>query len=263
MTWAEAALLGLAQGLAEWLPVSSEGIVAAVHSLAFDADLKAAVSFSLWLHLGTALAAVAALRRDIGNLLRDAAAPPRRPTPMLVFLVVATAASAPPGLALLLGLPEFSQRMGAAAMAVVGGLMLITGLVLLRRRAGGRRIRETANGWDGILTGLAQGLAVLPGLSRSGLTASVLLWRGFDRREALTLSFLLSVPASLAAGLYAAGQGGFYAAPPALAALVIAAVTGFITVKVLLKLAERVNFGWFVIIVGLSIMAGGLGQVLT
>lgn len=263
MSWAEAALLGLAQGVAEWLPVSSEGVVAAVYALAFGADLQAAVSFSLWLHLGTALSAMAALRRDMGGLLRAVAAHPRRPGGMAVFLAVATIASAPVGLALLLGLPEFSQRLGAAAMALVGGLMLLTGLVLLRRRQGGRRNRETATWQDGLLTGLAQGWAVLPGLSRSGLTAAVLLGRGFDRREALTLSFLLSVPASLAAGLYAAGQGGFYAAPPALAALGIAAVTGFITVKALLKLAERVNFGWFVIIVGLGLTAGGLGQVLT
>ena len=263
MSWAAAALLGLVQGVVEWLPVSSEGIVAAVYSLAFGADLPAAVSFSLWLHFGTALSAVAALRRDIGGLLREAAANPRRPGPMAGFLAVATAASAPLGLALLLGLPEFSQRLGAAAMAAVGGLMLITGLILLRRRQGGRRHRESATWRDGVWTGLAQGLSVLPGLSRSGLTAAVLLGRGFDRREALTLSFLLSVPAGLAAGLYAAWQGGFYATPPALAALAIAAVTGFITVKALLKVAERVNFGWFVVIVGLGIMAGGLGQALT
>ena len=69
MTLPEAALLGLIQGLAEWLPVSSEGVVTAVYSLVFGADLPDAVNFSLWLHLGTALSALAAFRSDVCRML--------------------------------------------------------------------------------------------------------------------------------------------------------------------------------------------------
>ncbi len=260
MSFVEAALLGIAQGLVEWLPVSSEGVVATVHSLVFGSSLQEAVVFSLWLHLGTGISALVAFRREVVEVIGAAARNPLQPTPMLVFLIIATGVSAPLGFLLLTGLPQFSDRIGALAMAAVGGLMLVTGATLLRRPERGTRIRDNVTWHDGILTGVAQGLAALPGLSRSGLTVSALLGRGVDRREALTLSFLLSVPVSLGAGLYAALKSNFHASPEALLALAMAAVTGFVTVKVLVGLAHRVNFGWFVIIVGASIVAGGLWQ---
>ena len=98
-------------------------------------------------------------------------------------------------------------------MAAVGILMLITGAVLIKSKSSGTRTRDDVRWPDAILAGIAQGLAALPGLSRSGLTVSALLWRGVDRREALTLSFILSIPASLGAGLYAALSSGYYASP--------------------------------------------------
>lgn len=283
MTLAEAALLGLIQGLAEWLPVSSEGVVTAVYSLAFGADLTDAVNFSLWLHLGTALAALAALRADALAVLRDIAklhsrnrrdAPHRRhpgvafrdiansrPAPMTAFLLLATLVSAPIGFLLLIGLFQFSERAGAAAMAAVGILMLATGLILLKSKSPGTRTRDALRWPDSLLTGIAQGLAALPGLSRSGLTVSVLLWSGVDRREALALSFLLSVPASAGAGLYAAMNAGLYASPEALVALAVSALTGFATIKALMAVARRLNFGWFVLLMAAGIIAGALWQL--
>ncbi len=261
MTLPEAALLGFIQGLAEWLPVSSEGVVTAVYSLAFGADLPDAVNFSLWLHIGTALAALAALRSDVWDVLRDIARRPTAPSPMTAFLILATLMSAPIGFLLLVGLFEFSERIGAAAMTAVGILMLATGLILLRSESQGTRTRAALRWPDALLTGIAQGLAALPGLSRSGLTVSVLLWRGVDRREALTLSFLLSVPASLGAGLYAAISAGLYASPVALVALAVSALTGFVTIKALMSVARRLNFGWFVLLMAAGIIAGALWQL--
>ena len=261
MTLPEAALLGLIQGLAEWLPVSSEGVVTAVYSLAFGADLPDAVNFSLWLHIGTALAALAALRSDVWDVLRDIARRPTAPSPITSYLVIATVSSAPIGFLLLVGLFEFSERIGAAAMIAVGILMLATGLILLRSESQGTRTRAALRWPDAVLTGIAQGLAALPGLSRSGLTVSVLLWRGVDRREALTLSFLLSVPASLGAGLYAAISAGLYASPAALVALAVSALTGFVTIKALMSVARRLNFGWFVLLMAAGIIAGALWQL--
>lgn len=172
MTYAEAALLGAVQGIAEWLPVSSEGVVAAIQTLAFGAELSDAVAFSLWLHLGTALAAAAALRKDAAAAARNVLRNPTRPTPSTAFLIVATLVSAPLGLALLAGFGGFSERIGGLAMVLVGALMLVTGAVLLRgrRRGVGGRTREDVRLLDAALAGIAQGLAALPGLSRSGLT---------------------------------------------------------------------------------------------
>ncbi len=257
--FAEAILLGLIQGVAEWLPVSSEGMVTLVHSLVFDSSLSDAVGFSLWLHLGTSLSAFAAFRGEVAVIVRDAVRSPMRPSPVVVFLVLGTAISMPIGFALVVGLDGFPQAAGAVGMAAVGALMTITGAGLLLRRAeAGRRMREDLGWLDAVLTAIAQGAAALPGLSRSGLTVSALLARGVDRTEALTLSFLLSIPASLGAGLYAALDTGAYASPESVVALLVAAVVGFATIKALMRVANRFDFGWFVLIVGIAIVVGGI-----
>ncbi len=260
MTLAEAALLGAVQGIAEWLPISSEGVVAAIQTLALGAELSDAVAFSLWLHLGTALAALIALRKDAADMARNILRNPTRPTAATAFLAVATLISAPLGLAALAGLDGFSERIGGLAMIPVGALMMLTGAIIARgrhRAAGGERTREDVGVMDAVLTGIAQGLAALPGLSRSGLTVSALLWRGVDRRDALALSFLLSVPASVGAGLYAALDSGMAMSAPALLALAASAAVGFAAVRALMNLAERINFGWFALTAGAAITAGG------
>ena len=262
MSLLEAALLGLIQGLAEPLPVSSQGVVTVVNAWLFDATLTDAAAFSLWLHMGTAFSIIAAFRRDVTVILRDTLSHPTKPTPAVSFLVIATVVSAPLGLLALAGLFEFSDRIGTATMGAVGVMMLATGALLLRRGSGGTRTREDVTWLDAMATGVAQGLAALPGLSRSGLTVSTLLWRKVDRSETLALSFLLSVPASLGAGIYGALKSGAYASPEALAALVTAAIVGFVAIRALIKLAEHVNFGWFVIIVGGSIVGGAAWELL-
>ena len=262
MSYAEAVLLGVVQGLAEWLPVSSEGLVATAYSVVFGGPVSEAVSFALWLHVGTALSALAAFRTEVGAVCRNLLTQPSRPTAMTVFLIVATVTSAPIGFTLLIVLDELTDQIGSIAMAIVGFMMLVTGAVLLQRHTIGVRTRDDATWIDAVLTGLAQGLAAIPGLSRSGITVSALLARGIDRREALTLSILLSVPASVGAGIYAAIDSGAYASPQAVVALSVAAVVGFTTIRALLDLAGRLNFGWFVIVVGAAISGGGVWQAL-
>ncbi len=256
MSFVEAVLLGLLQGATEWLPVSSEGVVTAVYSLVFDAPLAEAVAVSLWLHLGTALSVLVVLRTDVTAIVRGALSRPVSPVPGTTFLVVATLVSAPLGLFILMTLDDVSARIGDFAMGALGALMLITGTVLLTGSAQTVRSRGDLTWIDSILTGVAQGLAALPGLSRSGLTVSSLLWRGVDRRDALALSFLLGIPASIGGGLYGAFKSEAYASPEGLVALLVAAGAGFATIRAMLALAGRVNLGWFVMIIGLGIIAG-------
>ena len=263
MSMWEAVLLGFVQGVTEWLPVSSEGVITAVHALAFDNEVADSVAFALWLHLGTVFSALAALRREIVGVVGDTLRNPLRPTRMAIYLVAATLISGAVGFPLLMGIDELSGGIGAAAMAVVGALMLVTGGLQLRRKQGGNRTREDVTLLDAALTGIAQGLSTLPGLSRSGLTVSALLARQVDRREALVLSFLLSIPASLGAGLYSAYDGEIYTSGSAIVAVVVAAAVGFVTIRALMTVAERVNFGLFVVVVGLSIIGGALWQGLS
>ena len=251
-----AALLGLLQGVTEWLPVSSEGVVAAAYSFILNRNLEEAVAYALWLHLGTVLGPPIIFRREVSALLAEFIKRPRSPSPLFRYLLVSTLVSGLVGLPLLIALGELSQRAGAGAMAVIGGLMLVTGSVQLRQPVQGSRNRADVSVADAVLAGMAQGLAALPGLSRSGLTVAILLARRIDRREALVLSFLMSVPASLGAALYAALDSGITLSRDAIIAVAVAAIIGLATMRILLAIAQRINFGAFVLVMGIMILSG-------
>ena len=257
-----AIVLGLLQGITEWLPVSSEGVVAAFYSFFLDRSLSEAVAFALWLHLGTVVSVVIVLRFEVTSLVRAALSDPRRWSPLLKFIVLSTVVSAAVGFPLLLTLDDISTRVGAVAMGIIGLFMFITGGLQLRRKEDGSRKREDLSYMDAVLAGIAQGFAVLPGLSRSGLTVSALLARQIDRREALVLSFLMSVPASLGAGIFSLQEGGRIEASSALVSMIVAAVVGLLTIRILLAVVERINFAKFVIIVGAFIIVGAVWQAL-
>ena len=246
-----AILLGAIQGIVEWLPVSSEGAVAVTSTFALDRPLEEAVKFALWLHVGTVPSVLIALRREIQTLATKLVKSPRGGSPVVAFLLVATGVSGLIGAPILIGLEELSGRVGGVAMGVVGAFMLVTGTVQLRRSTVGSRSQEDVTHLDAVLAGAAQGVAVIPGLSRSGMTVAVLAARNFDRRDALILSFLMGVPASLAAALYAGFSSGLGPSREGIVAAAVAFVVGLVTIRALLRLVERVNFGWFVIAIGL------------
>jgi undecaprenyl-diphosphatase len=251
-----ALFLGILQGLVEWLPVSSEGVVAAAYGLLLDRPLDEAVAYALWLHLGTSIAALIAFRGDVLQVVRELPTLRSGPSPFFRFLFTATLVSALTGLPLLLLLGEVSSLLGNAAMLLVGVLMLVTGVVLLRRPIGGARGESDLTTVDGILTGIVQGLAALPGLSRSGLTVAMLLGRRVDRTQALRLSFLLSIPASLGVSLIAGMDAGVELSVNAVVGVVAAGVVGLLTIKALMAVAQRVNFGAFVLTLGALVIAG-------
>jgi undecaprenyl-diphosphatase len=255
-----ALLLGALQGVFEWLPVSSEGVVSASYSFFFDKSFDEAVQFALWLHIGTVPSVLVVFRRDCVGILKEVKNLRGCPSPFLTFLIVATIVSAPIGLGLLIGLEELSQRAGASAMAVVGVLMLVTGYTQLRSKDSGERGRADLSIPDAVIAGVGQGLAVLPGLSRSGTTIAALLARRIDRREALALSFLMSIPASLGAALWAGLRESFAWSGEALVSAAIAFVVGLVVIRLFMEVADRVNLGAFVIFVGLIILAGGIWQ---
>lgn len=234
--------------------------MAATYSGIKHASLNTSVAYALWLGLGTTVAAIIVFRRDIVEVVNEAISIPRSPSPLLRFLFIATVVSALVGVPLLLAIKDLNHVAGGAVMAIVGLLMLITGSIQLRRGVLGTRTQDDVNSRDGLLTGVAQGLAALPGLSRSGLTVAMLLSRRIDRREALALSFLMSIPASLGAALYGGYESGFGFTVEGLVGAAVAAVVGLITIRLLLNFAERVNFGWMVIIVAVAILGGAVWQ---
>jgi undecaprenyl-diphosphatase len=263
--WLVAAALGVLQGLLEWLPVSSEGAVAVARS-ALGAAPDAATRYALFLHAGTALAAAAFYRIELFRIARRL--PDWRPrgafgagTADLSFFGVATLISGVVGITGYLALSEVADAAaGGAFVAAIGALLLGTGLFMraAERRATGRR--DSPSLVDALLVGVLQGLAVLPGVSRSGTTVSALLLRGHAGPDSLRLSFVLSIPAAAGAGLLVVLDDGIagVALGPALLALGLSAVVGYLAVGALVRLVERVAFWRVCVGFGALAVLGGL-----
>ena len=276
-----ALVAGVLQGVFEWLPISSEGNIT-IFLTALGSSPEAAVQFSLFLHVGTAVSAAAYYRTELREVLaelpywrpRDAftsearsasdsrAVKPRsdeRAT--LSFLGIATLASGVVGLTAYATLETaVSALTGGAFVALVGVLLVLTGI--LQRVAegfdfGGRTQPDLT---DALLVGALQGLAILPGVSRSGTTASALLFRGHDGPSSFRLSFLLSIPAALGAGVLVLADEGVPAVPveAALLSLVAAAVVGYLTIDALMRVVERVPFWGVCVGLGALAVLGGV-----
>ncbi len=257
-------ILGAIQGVTEWLPVSSEGfIVLAKAGLFGGGSVSDLVRQALFLHLGTFLAALVYLRGDVIRLFRSllsSGSAPDEDRVTIRFLVVATLVSGAIGFSLLQGisgLESLGAFSGRAVMVLIGALLLVTaGLQLSAGKAGNKGPGDLKAG-EGIIQGVAQGLAILPGVSRSGTTVAAFLLRGFDKTHALRLSFLMSLPAVLL-GNIALNMEGFAVGVPELAGLGASFLLGFATIHTLIKVSGRMNFGYFVLVFGVLAVISGL-----
>ena len=113
---------------------------------------------------------------------------------------------------------------------------------------------------DAVLVGFVQGLCILPGLSRSGLTIAVLLLRQIDRRDVLVTSFLMSIPASIGAGIYILVTEDIVIGGEQILGALVSFLVGLATIKMLLRFSERVSFGLFMTLVGIFIVSGAIWQ---
>lgn len=243
MTMWEAVLWGVLQGATEFLPVSSSGhLVLAPWLLGRSAP---SVTFDVIVHAGTLLAMVVYFWRDILALLAGLWQSWRRrqltPEGRLALMIAVSAV--PAGLAGLL----LEDYLGAAfgAPKGVAALLLVTGALLAMSERLGRRERplETLSWRDAVTIGLAQGVALLPGISRSGATISAGLLRGLDREAATRFGFLMVLPLVAGATAYEllglSGEGGQVASGLLVTGFAVAAVTGYVALRLLLGLVRR------------------------
>lgn len=241
----DAVTWGLVQGLTEFLPISSSGHLVLIPAFLSKAGVDIGdpdLATTAVLHLGTLLAVLVYYRADILGILRRPTAPRSR---TLIFLVGLGTIPA------LVGLPlrdTLEQIEGNPPL--VGGALIATGLILAigsRWRAGSRRL-ETGRWTDAIAVGLAQALALVPGVSRSGSTITAGLMRGFDREEAARFSFLLAIPAIAGGGLLSLLEVAdtSIAMGPVLVGLVTAAVSGYFAITALIRLLVSRGLGPFV-----------------
>lgn len=263
-----AIVLGLVQGLSEFLPISSSGHLVLVPWLLGWDDATASglgpsvkKAFDVSLHLGTLVALVAYFRRDLAVYARDGAAlvarrqRPSTPEGRLAWLLVL---SALPGAAAGALFEDFiDERLGTPT--IIAASLIGFGLVLWwsDRRAGGRRISDFRVR-DALIVGAAQALALNPGTSRSGITMSAARLLGFDRDAAARASFLMAVPITAGAVVFEVGRlladgvpDGLLA--PMAAGIVASAASGWAAVWGLLRLVRTRTFGVFV---GYRVVAG-------
>ena len=263
MTYISSVLMGILQGVAEFLPISSSGHLALFQRF-FNVENyeETQMFFTVLLHLGTLISVFVYYWRDIVDMIREfflllgslfsrKGGHDRGPTPparrMVLLIVVGT-------LPLFVILPVqdwIEGAMGSAAFVSVA--LILTGFILFfsDRMARGRKTARTATVTDALLVGCAQALGTLPGISRSGTTISAGLLRGFDRTFAVRFSFLMSLPAVLGANILTlkdvveAGAIQPDMLPVYLVGTVVAAVVGYIAIRLVNLLARQGNFGAF------------------
>lgn len=185
-------LFGVVQGLTEFLPISSSAHLYILKRLfSIRGDLLA---FFVFLHFATILAIVIFLRNELRSILKQGR--------VLLHIVLITLITGAIGLAIKFTLSKFFDY-----KYLVSGCLLVNALLLLRfkKNQGGRNYADIQIR-DSIIVGIMQGIAVLPGISRSGITILSLLRRGFHIKDAFSLSFLIAIPAIIGASMVEYGE---------------------------------------------------------
>ncbi|MDR0838751.1 MAG: undecaprenyl-diphosphate phosphatase [Oscillospiraceae bacterium] len=255
-----AIFLGIVQGIAEFLPVSSSGHLSVFQNLLkISAPDDSHMLFDVMLHLGTFVSICFSFRRDIRQMLgetaqllrdRDSRSGGTPPTPHVRLLLLIVIASLP----LFIALPFYKQiRTLFFSTGFIGFMLIATGIILY---ASGKLVKpktKTERGMtvpDALLIGLAQMMSLIPGLSRSGATVSLALARGAERDFAVKFSLLLSLPAVLGAAVvtfWSAIKSGidWSAFPLYLLGFVISAAVGVFAISFLRSLMARNKWGVF------------------
>jgi undecaprenyl-diphosphatase len=235
MNLLEAALLGITQGVTEFLPISSTAHLRVVPAVLGRPDPGAA--FTAVLQLGSLAAVIGFFMKDLLRMLGAAIDPARRRGPdarMLLYLVLATL---PIGIAGLVFKDSIEGPL--RSLEVIGTSLVVVGVVMAAAERFARHARDVDDlrASDALLIGLGQALALVPGVSRSGITLVCAMALGFRRESAARFSFLISVPAVAAAGIFQAPT--VLRSPDSSSAalavgLAAAAISGYFSIKWLL-----------------------------
>jgi undecaprenyl-diphosphatase len=246
MNGLQAAILGLVQGLTEFLPVSSSGHLVLFQKLMGFCQPE--LLFDISVHVGTLFAVLVVFRRDIFSMLRGFWANDLEARQGRRLLILVIAGSIPTAIIGLVFKDTFEALFCSAT--TVGIALIITGLFLMATHYAKNAelgIEQTGVG-RAILIGIAQGMAITPGISRSGATIAAGLLLGVNREVAARFSFVLSIPAILGAMLLHLKNMDTTVPTnwtPSIIGAVVAAITGYIALKLLLKVVRRGHLHWF------------------
>lgn len=255
MSIVQAVILGLVQGLTEFIPVSSSGhLVIFQHLLGLK---EPPLFFDVMVHVGTLLAVIAVFWEDVLEVIK-------RPFSRLTLLIVI--GCIPAGLMGFFLEAYFEKAF--SSLLVVGVGLIITGVLLLASEYSARqqifgKNWSTASLKDAFLVGIMQGIAITPGISRSGSTIAGSLFVGLDREYAARFSFLLSIPVIIGAALMQAKDLVGMSIPSSEVAAVasgtlVAAVSGYVAIKLVVGMLKRGRlslFAWYCWVVAIAVLA--------
>jgi undecaprenyl-diphosphatase len=263
-------IIAIIQGLVEWLPISSSGQVFLVATNFLNIDPDQAFSLSIWLHFGTMLAVLLKFRKDYFNILKSLF--PRRFNSEEIdikkrnWLIIATIGTGITAIPLyfifkFVIIEGFSAESGDILTLIIAGFLIITGIVLIKfkKKYGNKdlvNVSKEVLRKDSLISGLVQGISILPGISRSGFSVSSILFERYKQEKALILSFIMSVPVIIASiGVdILFGGGSVFGSLDLITIIVMTIISflvGYLTINLLLKIASKVGFGYFCIVYGL------------
>lgn len=253
MSILQAAVLGLVQGLAEFLPISSSGHLILARAIMGISDEAAATGaymmLDVLLHAGTLLAVVVVFWKDWWGILKN---PFKSKT--LLLLIIASI----PALIVAVFFNDFLEQFFTGWF--LGVSFLITAVFLLIAELVSSKEREQAHApgvKHAMIMGVMQAIALLPGVSRSGSTLTGGVASGLNRRSAAKFAFMMSAPAILGSLLFEgkdAIENGYMsqlALAPTIVGVVVAAVSGYLAIRFMLRLINRVSLNWFALYVAL------------
>lgn len=271
LTYFNAAILGLVQGLAEFLPISSSGHLALLQHF-FGIEEDGVLMFTVMLHMGTLISVFVVYWKDIVELFRELVAcikdiftgkGPRinaNPTRKLGFMIIV--ATIPTALIGFLFNDTFESFY--SKMWVIGIGLLLTGVILWVAEKFGKNDKgiEEMSFVHAIIVGVMQGLAITPGVSRSGSTLFGGLISGLNREFAIRFAFLISIPSILGSfilelpGAVKAGMQGM-SIGPIIVGVIVAAVSGFVAIKAMIKIVsgkKLTMFSYYVWTLGILVI---------
>ena len=273
--WLLGIVLGVVQGVSEWLPISSKTQVIIASTFLFGLGIKEAYALGLFLEAGTFIAALYYFRREAWGVLKALAG---RGDPegrrLLKFLVVVTALTAVVGVGIYVtALSSISGPVIGVPMIALGCVLIGDGLVV--RFARGRALPTKGLAdlslRDMVIIGIVQGIAALPGVSRSGVTVSAMLLLGVNARDSFKLSFLALIPASVgAAGVSVVFSsvdiGGALSAigyPVILLAIAVSVVIGVVFIRILLRAAGSQRIALLAFALGIIAILSGVTSIIS
>ncbi len=259
MSYFNAIILGLVQGIAEFLPISSSGHLSIAQNLfGLSTEGTNDMLFDVLLHLGTLMAVFVAYWTEIRemiveffNMVGDVAKGKKQKTVPPARRLIAMILIGTLPLFAILPIKDFVGGLSQNTY-FIGGALLVTGFLLVAcdRVRKDKKNEGTAPMRDALLVGIGQAIATCPGISRSGMTISMGCFCGFERKFAVRFAFLLSIPAVIGANILEIAEAMENGIDPALlpmygVGVVVAAVSGYLCIRLLKMIAEKGKFGAF------------------